>query len=83
MFDRVKVSEWQGKDASQRRVYYLSFGTPEAVRRLAKMVEIPHQVLKVLTNAMRESAFRQDGGWTQAIRVSKCARFLRVYMHIC
>ena len=49
-----------------------------ALRRLAKMVEIPHQVLKVLTNAMRESAFHQDGGWTQAIRVSKCARFLLV-----
>ena len=29
MFDGVKVSECQNKDASQRLVYDLSFGTPE------------------------------------------------------
>ena len=78
MFDGVKVSECQGKDASQRRVYYLSFGTPEVGENGGNTARNTHQVLKLVANVMKKSAFHQDGGWTQAIRVSKCARFLRV-----
>ena len=29
MFDEVKVSDSQGKNVSQRRIHYLTFGTPE------------------------------------------------------
>ena len=76
MFDGVKVSECQGKDASQRRVYYLSFGTPEVGENGGNTVRNTHQVLNLVAKAMKESAFHKDGGWTQAIRVSKCVRFM-------
>ena len=82
MLDGVKVSDSQGKDVSQRRIYYLTFGIPEVGENGGNTVRNTHQVLKILSQAMRESAFHQDGGWTQAIRVSQYVYFLHVYIDI-
>ena len=68
-FDGVQMSAYTGKDKKDRRLYMLSFGNPPRGMNGDNTPAGTHKLLRFLDNAISQTQYHKDGGWSYALQV--------------
>lgn len=68
-FDGVQMSACTGRDKKDRRLYMLSFGNPPRGENRGNTPTRTHKLLRNLDEAIKETQYHQDGGWSYAVQV--------------
>ena len=63
------MSAYTGKDKKGRRLYMLSFGNPPRGENSDNTLTHTHKLLRNLDNAISQTKYHKDGGWSYALQV--------------